>query len=251
MLVFAAGPQREPDARLGLVLRVVGEREALAEHVYQDGPFAGAGGEIAVRRDRHADADRPPLAGPHGVEEAVDVERHPGRRLARQHDLEMPPRERVLLLEEERAGQLQAHPHQLRPGHQHRAELGDRLVEQFVPLVGRRGARGLLHRLHAGEEAGGGVIGRGVGGPEQEHREGRAQGDERDEAAGHAMPAAASRRRRQFIMSFFPWGGAGTGRSRGTPPRSLGRRGRPAADYCVFFAPKVPVMRPIFVYHAR
>ena len=94
-------------------------------------------------------AQAPALARPHQVEEAVDVERHRRRRLAGQHQLEMPRRKRVLALEEKGPGELQADPHQLRACDQHGAEGGDRLVQQRRARVFRP-AR-LLRRLDCRE----------------------------------------------------------------------------------------------------
>ena len=54
-----------------------------------DDPLVRARADIGVGRDRGAEAQAPALARPHDAEEPVDVERHPGGRLAGQHQLEM------------------------------------------------------------------------------------------------------------------------------------------------------------------
>ena len=69
----------------------------------------------------------------------------------------MPPRQPVLLLEEEGAGELEPDADQLGLLDQDRAERGDGLVEKLLALVGL-GARGQLHGSHAYPEAGGGEI---------------------------------------------------------------------------------------------
>ena len=80
--------------------------------------------------------------GPEFVAEAVRQwitavgERHHRGRLPGQHDFEMPPREAVLFLEEEGAGEFEPDPDEGGIGDQHLAEGGDRLVEQLVALVG-------------------------------------------------------------------------------------------------------------------
>ena len=68
-------------------------------------------------------------------EETKYIVGHRLRHIARQHLLEMPLGEAVLALEEEGAGQLEVHPHQLGVGDQHLAEGSDRVVEQLVAAV--------------------------------------------------------------------------------------------------------------------
>ena len=68
-------------------------------------------------------------------EETAYLVGHRLRHIARQHLLEMPLGEAVLALEEEGAGQLEVHPHQLGVGDQHLAEGSDRVVEQLVTAV--------------------------------------------------------------------------------------------------------------------
>ena len=69
----------------------------------------------------------------------------------------MAPRQPVLLLEEEGAGEFEPDADQLGLLDQDRAERGDGLVEKLLALVGL-GARGQLHGSHAQPEAGGGEI---------------------------------------------------------------------------------------------
>ena len=59
----------------------------------------------------------------------------------------------VLALEEEGAGQFEAHPDQRGIGDQHLAEDGDGLVKQLAAAIAFRGA-GFLHRNHALAEQG-------------------------------------------------------------------------------------------------
>ena len=68
----------------------------------------------------------------------------------------MAPGKRVLALQEERAGQLQPHPHQRGVVHQDRAEQRNRLV-QLRLAVRLRQVRAGLHGGHAGVETGGNV----------------------------------------------------------------------------------------------
>ena len=116
----------------------------LAAHRDPDDVVPRRAAEIGVRRQREAEPHRPVLARPHPRQEAVDVENHRRRRVARQDPLEMlarqrvgaaQPGQRVAALEEERAAQLEAHPHQVGAFHQHPVERRDRLVEQRVPPV--------------------------------------------------------------------------------------------------------------------
>ena len=68
--------------------------------------------------------------------------------LPAKHLLEMALRQPVLALKEKGTGELQAHPHELRPRDQHRAEGGNGLVQQGFPgfpgearLLGSLGCR--------------------------------------------------------------------------------------------------------------
>ena len=85
----------------------------------------------------------------------------------------MAPRQPVLLLEEEGAGEFEPDAEQLRPLDQDRAERGDGLVEQLLAPVGL-GARGLLHGEHAQAELGGGEI-LGGGRRDEQKDQGKAQ----------------------------------------------------------------------------
>ena len=120
----------------------------------------------------------------------------------------MPPRQAVLALEEEGAGQLQAHPHQPRRIDQHGAEGGDGLVEQDVALVGgAAGPLGGLQRRHAVEEEHVGI--------DRRLREQRPQGDDRFlEAAGIDQ--------RLYVAH---GGGGGRRRGIGRMPGAPGRAG--------------------------
>ena len=70
----------------------------------------------------------------------VDVQHHRSRRLARQHLLEMPRRQRVLALQEEGLGELQAGTDQTGLPDQHPAQGGDGGVQKRVPrLLGNTG----------------------------------------------------------------------------------------------------------------
>ena len=153
VLVLAAGPERDTDAGPGLVA-LVGERQPPELGIEQDGALARAGGDVAVGRERGADADAPALAGPDLGEEPAHVERHPCGGIAGQHALEMVLRQPVLALEEEGAGELEADADEVRAVHQHRAEGGDGLVEQGGPpvLVDTRRLR-RADRREAEEEA--------------------------------------------------------------------------------------------------
>ena len=121
ILVFPAGPGGDADAGPGELLLVAPEGEA----VDIDDALLRAAAEIGVGREREADADAPPLAGADLGEEAVDVERHTGGRVAGEDALEMLPRQPVLALEEEGAGEFQPDPDQGGVGDQHLAERGD------------------------------------------------------------------------------------------------------------------------------
>ena len=112
--------------------------------------FARRGVEVAVGSQRRAELRRPAPPGPHDVEEALDIDGHGLGRLAAQHLLEMPPRERVLLLQEEGARQFEPHAHKLRAVHQDRPKRGDGLVELLVAGLPVRDGMGGGQRLHSG-----------------------------------------------------------------------------------------------------
>ena len=100
-----------------------------------DDPLVRLSADIVVRRKGHADAHAPALARPHLGEKPVDVEHHRRRRLARQHLLEMLPRQLVLALQEKGPAELQADPNQAGPRDQHGMEGGDGLVQQRIARV--------------------------------------------------------------------------------------------------------------------
>ena len=112
VLVFPAGPDRDADTGFGLVVRLKGKRKPSDGGVEHDRPLVRLAGDIAVRRQRQADAQAPALSRPHLRQEPVDVEHHRRRRLAGQHLLEMPRGQPVLALQEESPGKLQADAHQ-------------------------------------------------------------------------------------------------------------------------------------------
>ena len=97
-----------------------------------DGPLLGARADVGVRRQREAGVNAPAAAGAHLGKEGMDIRRYRLRHAAGQHRLEVALRELVFALEEERAGQLQPHPHQPRRLDQHDVEGGDGLVQQRV-----------------------------------------------------------------------------------------------------------------------
>ena len=152
VLVLPARPGHDPDARALLRGPVELEGKALAAHRDPDDVLPRRRAEIGVRRQRRADADAPALARPHLRQETVDVEDHRRRRLACQNHLEVTPRERVLALQEERAGELQTDPDQTRSTRlpdQHGMEDRDGLVQKpLAPLL--RHAR-LLRRADRGK----------------------------------------------------------------------------------------------------
>ncbi len=92
----------------------------------------------------------PPRA--HDVEEAPDVGGHRRRRRPRQNLFEMPPRQAVLLLQEESVCEFQTHTHQFRAVHQDGPERRNRLVELPVAGVPVRGGLRGGERLHARPE---------------------------------------------------------------------------------------------------
>ena len=151
MLVFPAGPHRKADARRGQLLRVAAERQPLAAEVDVDDPLARGRADVGVRRQGKAGVQVPAPPRPDRGEEAAHVGGHRRGRIAGQDALEVPARQRVLPLEEERSGQLQAHPHQLGAVDQHGAERGDGLVQQRLPVgfrqagPARRADRGEAH----------------------------------------------------------------------------------------------------------
>ncbi len=153
-LVLRPAPDRDADAGGGELLRVPLEGERQAEDRDVDGPLLGAGADVRVRRQREADVEAPAPPGAHLVEEEVDVGRHRVGHAARQHRLEVAPRELVLPLEEERARQLQPHPHQVGTLDQHDVEGGDGLVQQHLPFLVRAVGplRGLQRREAVEEE---------------------------------------------------------------------------------------------------
>ena len=112
----------------------------------------------------------PAPAGADGGKVAANVDGDVPGHAAGQDPLEVPLGQPVLALEEEGAGQFQAHPDQRGIGHQHLAEGGDRGVEQLTAPVAFRPAR-LLHRLHALAEQGGKVLGPGGRCKDSEHEQ--------------------------------------------------------------------------------
>ena len=134
--------------------RVKGRRPM--RRVHEDRALARSGVEVAVGGQRRAEPCLPAPPGAHDVEEALDVGGDRLGHVARQHLFEMPPRQRVLLLQEEGAREFEPHPHKLRAVHQDRAEGGDGLVELLVAgLPVRRGVgdMGGIEGFHAGPEA--------------------------------------------------------------------------------------------------
>ena len=153
VLVFPTDPGRDADAGGGQLLLVAAEGQELAADVDIDDPLVRAGADIGVGRERHAEVQAPALARADPVEEPVDVERHPGGRVAGQNLLEMPRRELVLVLEEERAGEFEADADQPGLRDQHGVEGDDRLVEQGVAgVVGKARLLRHLERREAEEE---------------------------------------------------------------------------------------------------
>ena len=96
----------------------------------------------------------PAIAGAHRDQETLDIGRDLRGHPAGQHRLEMPPGKRVLLLEEEGAGEFKTHTDQTGVHNQHLPEGRDRLVQQIVPLVFVLGNRRGLDRRHAPLEQG-------------------------------------------------------------------------------------------------
>ena len=96
----------------------------------------------------------PAPARPNLREKALHVGHHRLRRLARQHALEVLAREAVLLLVEERPGELEPYAHQAGVVDEHRMKRGDGLVEQRVELRirFRLTAQHRLHRRQANLE---------------------------------------------------------------------------------------------------
>ena len=70
----------------------------------------------------------------------------------------MTPGERVLLLQEEGAGEFETHAYKLRAVHQDGTECGDGLVELLVAGLPVRDGMGGVERLHAGAEAQAGCV---------------------------------------------------------------------------------------------
>ena len=147
VLVFPAGPDRDADTGFGLVLRLIGKRKPSDRSVEHDRLLVRLAGDIAVWRQPHADAHAPALSRPHLRQEPVDVEHHRRRWLAGQHLLEIPRRQRVLALEEESPGKLQAYAHQAGVRDQHGAEGRDGLVQQRLSF--RLGDVRLLRRARS------------------------------------------------------------------------------------------------------
>ena len=79
----------------------------------------------------------------------MDVDGHLRRHAAGQHGLEVSPCQPVLALEEERPGELEAHPHQFGMVDQDGAEGLDGLVVEVVALGVAAGLYGQFQRLHA------------------------------------------------------------------------------------------------------
>ena len=147
-------PDRDADTGFGLVLRLKGKRKPPDGGVKHDRPLFRPAGDITVRRQRQAHAQAPALSRPHLRQEPVDVEHHRRRRLAGQHLLEMPRGQRVLALQEESPGKLQADADEAGVRDQHGAEGRDGLVQQRLPL--RLGDVRFLRctdRRHAGLES--------------------------------------------------------------------------------------------------
>ena len=155
--------------------------------------------------------------------------------IAGQHLLEMPPRQCVLALQEEGAGELQPHPHKLRAVHEDGPEGGDGFVELLVAHLALLRLHGGLDRRHAGPEARPGLVPGAPGGGCQKQCQ-RAKQDQADEEGFHgpvkkkapARKASAGAKRRR--------GRAAQGR----PSGYTGLRGcKPLPGYCfsVAYAP--------------
>ena len=140
IVVLAAAPQHEADARAGQLRRIALEGEA----VDVDGPLVRAGADVAVRRDRRAHVHIPPAPARIWSRNPRTLPATGIRHAARKHPLEVATGKAVLALQEERTRKLQADTHQLGPVHQHRAERRDRLVQKRIPP--RLPDAGLLRR---------------------------------------------------------------------------------------------------------
>ena len=131
-----------------------------------------AGADIAVRRDGSAGAEAPALAFPDLEKEAANVGDHRRRRSARQHALEVRAGEIVLLLEEEGAGKLQSHTHQLGLVDEDGAQRGNGAFQQHLALGLVLPRLGRTDRRQPGEEQDFGPVAMvAVQGPQEVERE--------------------------------------------------------------------------------
>ncbi len=160
VLVFAAPPHGEAHARFRQVFRVAAEGQA----AYIDGVRVRGGADVGARRHGAADIHRPAPPGPYQGEEAPDIGSHLRRRLPGQHPLEVAARQAVLPLEEERARQLQADPHEAGPADQYLAQGRNGLVqERLSVLFGDARPLRCLGRRQAPEEEDVGASRMGLG----------------------------------------------------------------------------------------
>ena len=125
-----------------------GGRAGAERGVEQDRARARGRAQIAVGGECRAEPGVPAPARAHDAKKAAYVRGDRLGRLAGKHLLEMPARQPILALEEERAGQFQPHTHKRGVGHEDRAEEPDRLVELRFALRLRQ-TRALHHQRHA------------------------------------------------------------------------------------------------------
>lgn len=181
-LVLPARPHGNPYPRPRERFGVAAEGQASEGGVDPDDFGVGGAVDVAVWGDGNAEISCPALARAHGGQIAPDIRRHRRRRLPCQHLLEMPARQRVFLLEEERAREFEPHAHQFGPVDENGAKGGDGLVEQRRALVfGKAFAFGGRDRRHAGLEQDGRAVAAlaGQGARRLRRRPGRARGDRR------------------------------------------------------------------------